>query len=547
MESLKAATATAGEETIHVDDSYDDDDLPDVGRLFDESILDSLNKELEDLRESFDLLDARGGGSPDVDDEYDSDVADNDVAGGGGGSDNDDDDGNYDDDDSDYDDYDDDDPDSGEKQLFSMMDDLVMQLQMDLKEEFASTDSGTTDDVDHPVLGNETLSTASTPGKAVVETPDQLVCRQSKPRSDSVGTSGSNGSMRTPEEREKGMRLHLQVRSLLKRVTDMTTIGERRDFVAGTNDDDDDDDTITEEAPSQETQNNSDTAERRKRSDPGAAQIQRLLGALESYSLSLPPSSFRKNAFNLITSSEADAVAISADSTGSSQEASAAAPVAAPGSDFTEQNHAKTARAMSSLMQRKRREFLMRKKSQKDGQGAETNNKNEDDNDAERAAEIRSAAIRETIPVQTTPEPLSAEEEQRRRQQQQEKLRQHRQSQEELLKRRTQLLRQQQLLQQKEELLLQHQFMMHQSQQQEQMANHMHGADTNKNKKKKKGRKRTNKHKQRKPKVKTMGPNGCYASHPQQAAVSRKTLQALYAKLLALDEQLSAEYGDCAQ
>ena len=572
--------------TNKMDSSYDSDDLPEgVDGLFDQSIFDNLNKELDDLRESFDLIDttAKKGSMKDGDDDndYDSDSDGDDsgsveesapsgisaVAAGGGTKKNNDDDDDDDDYDSDYHEYDEDDPDSGENKLFSMMDDLVMQLQMDLKE-------GDDNDDHHPSTTPRSKTDAVT-----TQTPDQLVNKSSsgnsatKPRSDSMGTAGSTGSGRkraaaaTPEDREKGLRLHMQVRSLLKRVTDMAT--------HATDEEDDEDSDEEEHVGFHQTEEkegdvgcagattgSAGTPIRRKRGDSSADQIERLLGAIENYSQSHTPSPSRSKAISSQNSTNNNA-SIESPASVNDPDDSVALVEKGP----TEEEHAKTARAMSGLLQKKRREYLLRRKHEEDSPkkkeikaDRDHQDGKEDENnidDAELVAEMRNASIREAVTV-------SAEEEQLRKEQQEEKLRQHRRSQEELLRRRVQLMRQQQLLQQKEQLLLQHQYMMQQGQlyqqqqqQQQALAARQQSvnttATTNKNKKKKGKKKRTNKHRKGKRKVKPVGtgggnyPGGYPMHHPQHNAVSRKTLQALYAKLLALDEQLSAEYGDCAQ
>lgn len=489
------------------------EELPDG--LFDESIFESLmtlDQEIENLRQSFDILDAAGGDSNNCNNDDDDDFS-------SGGDDD-----SFDDDSSDYDnDYDDDeDPESGETKLSSMMDDLVEELQMELKEEAATEVLGDKDDDENQ--NNDTVQ-PTFPASLLPSSSGEVVPSYALPNTPPSGPSKSSSNLpvRLPEDREKGILLHQHVRSLLRRVTDMATISEKDDSFQPEMKQDN-----YEEASNQEV-NMSQSYERRKRSDSSAEQIKRLLGAIESYSQSRTPSPSHRstNSVNVPVNNHGS-VPSEHVSDESDDDASQ-----------IKSDKAKTARAMSNLTQRKRREYLLRRQALDD----------EEDN--------RPPNPQPQIPVPVAAAPTHSQTastsiEQRQQQEHQQRLQQQRRRQEELLQRRARLLRQQQVLQQKEQLLLEQQRLVQHGQNQEPSQT----TTSSQNKKKKGRRKRTNKHKKRRPKVtpvevdspgrRMAGNNTATLNSSQQAAsVSRKTLEALYAKLLALDERLTQEYGDC--
>lgn len=235
--------------------------VPKDDELFDSSLLDSLNKLTDEIQE--DLL--TDDGSEDSDSYRSGEYTD-----------------------------DDEDPDSGENQLFTMMDDLVTELQMELKDE--ETDGAIEADTEpHVVVESEKEETTADQQNEdePYDTSDvehvPVICEPSAATVPAVDR----------ERLEKQRRLHVQVKSLLQRVTVLAHETET--------------DRVTEDAPANGA---------RKRVDSSADRLEQLLGALSSYSN--PPAQ---------------------DSTQTT----------------ISEDQAKTAKAMSSYTQRRRREYLLRK------------------------------------------------------------------------------------------------------------------------------------------------------------------------------------------
>jgi hypothetical protein len=336
-------------------------DLQSNDVLFDSSVLDSLNKLTDEINE--DLL--TDGDSDDGSDSYDSDE---------------------------YTD-DDEDPDSGENQLFSMMDDLVMELQMELEDDEDEEDyevtkralqsdrdeaksaaaSSTNDDESgaRPMKNDENAS--ADVGIAKSEPPSLKM----KPPVDSTNL---NQTMSTTERVEKQLRLHLHVKSLLRRVTDMAQqSGGRPTGENGVSPEGD-------ASGGTETSVDSDVAlglQGRKRGDSSADRLERLLGAIATYSKS--------------TGKPATSHTIEQTS-----------PSTTESRVVKEEDHtivgdpSKTARAMSSYTQRKRREYLLRKQaSAEEGEDDDISNNQSVPSPRERVKSIQVEET-ETVPKATT-------------------------------------------------------------------------------------------------------------------------------------------------
>lgn len=300
-------------------DYYGNNDSGDGdGFLFDSSVLDSLNKLTDEIQE--DLY----GNNNNADSNSNSDnEGDNED-----GSD-------YDDSDDDYTDEDED-PDSGENQLFNMMDDLVMELQMELQDEDAVPEIDPEKYNDNPIgQADETSkAVAAAAADSAEEKRETVATPQSTPqKEDAVNVSAeeestpspsskqsapdivpptdqTNGPMSEYERAEKQRRLHSQVKMLLQRVSMMA-----------------------EHAEAQESSSGHAVGAGRPRGDSGADKLERFLGALSSYS--------------------------TAPGAASPRTATNTAPIP--------EGQAKTARAMSSYTQRKRREYLLRKQAASGG------------------------------------------------------------------------------------------------------------------------------------------------------------------------------------
>jgi hypothetical protein len=277
------------EEIIEVDPQNESGD----GLLFDSSVLDSLNKLTDEIQE--DLL--TDGDSDEGSDSYDSD---------------------------DYTDEDDD-PDSGENKLFNMMDDLVMELQMELQDDDAmpvmeavddnnapnDTPTASVEDDSNDKKQSESTTPQPSPQKenavnvAAAQDESKPPSSPSPPPATYIPpTDRTNVPLSEYERAEKQRRMHAQVKLLLHRVSIMAEQAEAQERSQGAADP------------------NHPAVGGRPRGDSSADKLERLLGALSSYS---PP------------------------------------PTATPAFATLPEGQAKTARAMSSYTQRKRREYLLRK------------------------------------------------------------------------------------------------------------------------------------------------------------------------------------------
>mmetsp|Transcript_10224 Transcript_10224/g.18644 ORF Transcript_10224/g.18644 Transcript_10224/m.18644 type:complete len:407 (+) Transcript_10224:140-1360(+) len=289
--------------------------------LFDTSVLDSLNKLTDELNE--DLL-TDGSDSVAASDSYDSD---------------------------DYSMDDDEDPDSGENKLFSMMDDLVMELQMEIED---TGDEIEEKDDPVPELEEENNPVVATEGRSEVLSPKS----DTNENSESVSNGGSSQSIlnklspadrsnnlnlnniSASERAEKVHRLHLHVKSLLRRVADMAQENQVAPTVAE-----------GDSTPVSLTLQGEDAKGMagRPRGDSSADRLERLLGAIATYSSS-PGRGGTPLTERARTNGDEG-------------------PVVNDGTD--EENRNKTVRAMSSYTQRKRREYLLRKQaSNEEGQGS---------------------------------------------------------------------------------------------------------------------------------------------------------------------------------
>jgi hypothetical protein len=300
-----------------MDDDSGDEHHP---GLFDESVLDSLNKLTEEIHEDL---------RADNDNDHHNSVA-------AGGDCND---GYYSSDD-DYDDHaggysdDDEDPESGENQLFSMMDDLVMELQMELKQ------SGEGEmlippivDGQHGMLGMNEMDT-STPTKpsspplenntendrVIVVSPDPTSEGGQQgfmPPVDCTNFPSSHAPKHNNHSKsEKQLRLQQHVKSLLRRVADMASTNQdgsmNNTTATFTTDDNNNGDTFstlectdTTSAIANNQQPTADTGlmptpndddpnlsfesssaagpQSRRRHSSGVDRLERLLGAISSY------------------------------------------------------------------------------------------------------------------------------------------------------------------------------------------------------------------------------------------------------------------------
>ncbi|KAG7364677.1 hypothetical protein IV203_037879 [Nitzschia inconspicua] len=259
------------------------------GLLFDSAVLESLNRLTDEIQEGL-LTD---GDSDAASESYDS---------------------------NEYTD-DDEDPDSGENKLFNMMDDLVMELQMELQDdepspviEAVKDDKGAeVNDTSTPEDESEVTALQSTQeienavdgstGEDSIpsSSPSRLHTTNSIPPSDRT-----NVPLLDHERVEKQRRLHTQVKLLLHQVSMMAEQAE------------------AEESHRDDVEDQTTASTGRPRGDSGADKLQRLLGAISSYST--PPTTAPQTVSNTIPDEQA-----------------------------------KTARAMSSYTQRKRREYLLRK------------------------------------------------------------------------------------------------------------------------------------------------------------------------------------------
>ncbi|KAG7346710.1 hypothetical protein IV203_005779 [Nitzschia inconspicua] len=259
------------------------------GLLFDSAVLESLNRLTDEIQEGL-LTD---GDSDAASESYDSDE---------------------------YTD-DDEDPDSGENKLFNMMDDLVMELQMELQDadhlpviEAIKDDKGAEANDTSTPAKDESEVTALQSTQDFENAVDGSTGEDSKPSSSpsTLPTNSIPPSDRTNvplldhERVEKQRRLHAQVKLLLHQVSMMAE-------QAG-----------AEESHQDDVEDQTTASTGRPRGDSGADKLQRLLGAISSYST--PPTTAPQTVSNTIPDEQA-----------------------------------KTARAMSSYTQRKRREYLLRK------------------------------------------------------------------------------------------------------------------------------------------------------------------------------------------
>lgn len=353
------------------------------GDLFNSSVLDSLNRLADEIHEDLRSDDNSAGHCT----------------------------GSYNSDDDDYDEGeysdDDEDPDSGETQLFSMMDDLVMQLQMELKQ---VGEEGGGDET-------ETLSPAKVDSQAIREVGQQeAVVKTMSPPSplkenaenlDVTSTEPSDvltqglvppldctnlPHISSHNSAEKQIRLHQHVKSLLRRVSDLASPtsqdGARRNLGDdySTASKEEDGSSQNESAPQQNEEEsnlwpNSNTPVESPRGDSSADRLERLMGAISNYSKARDPSSLASiqtghgvilgqeptESTNAANAQVVGVVEATDELPGTASDAyEQPAIIGEAGSaddDGGIESTSKTRAAMSIYTQRKRREYLLRKKS----------------------------------------------------------------------------------------------------------------------------------------------------------------------------------------
>jgi hypothetical protein len=290
------------------DDSGDDEHGSD---LFDSSVLDSLKKLTEEIHEDLRADDAMAVPSRSSSGSYDSYDDDGDGD---------------DDDDDDYSD-DDEDPDSGETKLFSMMNDLVMELQVELEQ----TENEEMDEAKDVTPALTVLKNQAIVEPIEEEENEHTVPRPSPSIGDAENRCGGDGaehsgfghrglippadSTNLPRvsdhnKTEKQARLRQHVKSLLRRVADLTHANQDgagnhtwNDFRSAFTEDDGGSQKESGGGYQPETTDfvagstegatylgsNCNATGQRPRGDSGADRLERLMGAISHYSKSTDP------------------------------------------------------------------------------------------------------------------------------------------------------------------------------------------------------------------------------------------------------------------
>jgi hypothetical protein len=505
--------------------------------LFDPSVLDSLNKLTEEIHEDLRADDdsaVYSSGSYNSDDEYD---------------------------DAGYSD-DDEDPESGENQLFSMMDDLVMELQMELKQSGEGELGVDVTTPPPPVLDRNAVRSGGHEEDAEKAIPKPFPSIENTENSGIVSPEptnhGSQGlippvdctnlqQVPNHSKSEKQLRLHQHVKSLLRRVADLTYASQEGatnstgDGNATSSSEDNHESDLRAElesgdiqqqptadvvrTPNEEVPNlctNDNAVGRRQRGDSSADRLERLLGAISNYrsvrdSSNLSPSvhaghgaafdSDPSESTRSVSAQRIDVVNVSDETqettSGDYQNPVTVGKVQTTRSvDEAAEDTYNAARAISIFTQRKRREYIVRKHSSNDGVLASHDFLSEE-TVPDVGGDMSPARLRRSKTARDTPTEVTAPATP-------------------------------QILQPSEDVSSTVQGLT------TPLPRHRRQPSTNK---KKKTKRRTNKHKKRRPQRDVMeGTAGLPHVVPEPAEpISQQSLRALLASLLALDDRLSKE------
>lgn len=258
-----------------LDNDYDDESS--ISEIFRSSsgFLDSLDKLTNEIKE--DLMSAEdtasvtcSNQSSSNDDAYDDDFYSDD------------------DDENEYSD-DDEDPDSGENKLFSMMDELVMELKMELKDDednntpvvYKENDESIVQNGEHTAAmvdnndnnGVETTrvlsSSAKDRGQNTKETDDSVSLSLGSIPSEEWSSTNSNSSQPIDDRAEKHIKLRHHVKTLLRQVTEIANSGDANKMITTNNN------------------NHHDTSilssQRREQGDNDTDRLEHLMGAIATY------------------------------------------------------------------------------------------------------------------------------------------------------------------------------------------------------------------------------------------------------------------------